>query len=875
MIFGQDDHIGCGHNPSPETIKKFGFDAELRSNYALRSQTITWIPIQIHIAFTNTGGGGISDYTVNNTIAEVNADFLPSGVQFYECGPRNYIYNTAISQFNYNVSDATLTNTYDVPNVLNLYYVNSITLNGQGLCGYAYFPGGPDHLVVDDFCSISGKTLTHEFGHAFTLYHTHGKSNTQLTDELVDGSNCSVAGDDVCDTPAEPNLWGQVNGNCDYTGNQVDNNGAPFDPPTNNIMSYAPGGCRNAFTPQQYNRIAYSAQNDRPYLQCNTPAPCVTPITSLPYSESFENGLGGWSQDLTENFDFTLQSGPTPTANTGPTTAQDGSNYLYTEGSAPNLPNMIAVVNSPCFDFSNINSAEFRFWYHMYGANTGQLVMQASTDGGYYWGAPNFLFDLTGDQGNQWQEAVIDLSPWAGEQFLRFRIGVVLGGEASDIAIDNIRILETTNPCIGFSASMTSTNISCNGMTDGSSTASVIGGTPPHSYLWSNNATTSSIQNLTAGSYTLTVTDANQCTATGTVQITEPFPVGVELSTTNTSAPDQFDASVTFANISGGTLPFSFQWSNGAISQSINNVTNGNYSLTVTDANGCTAENQIFVSAPLACNGTKSNWPYTNQVENGLGIFKQNKFDDDKNWKKRSGSTPTAGTGPASAYAGTYYRHVESSGSSNQDKTSVITTKKCLDFTVLNQPTFTFWYHMNGNTMGSLDVQVSYDGGTTWRGSVWTREGNQGSNWQKAVVDLSTYPSIQKRVRIVGTTGNGDQSDIAIDLIKFVEAVNADLQDIFTMDDDDQLHIEQYDITNVFPNPARDIVNIDIETPLEGMAQLRLISTTGQSVVAQETELLFGDNRIQIETHDVASGLYYLQVKFAGKAQSKLVMIQK
>jgi hypothetical protein len=863
---------GCGMTASPESIAYLKQNLDKRANYLNqnRSNNIIWVPIQIHMTFENNGGGGLTDYEVNISLNKLNTSFYPSGVQFYECAARNSINNSTLYNFEYNVSENTLTNVYDVPNVINVYYVNTLTSSGNSLCGYAFLPGGPDHIVVDNYCAYSGQTLTHEFGHALSLYHTHGKTNG-LTDELVDGSNCNVAGDDVCDTPAEPNLFGQVDGNCNYTGNQVDMNSVPFVPATNNLMSYSTWACRNTFTPGQNSRIAYSATFDRPYLNCSVAPSCATPIATFPYTESFENGLGDWRQDVNDVFDWTRQSGPTPTANTGPNSARDGNFYLFTESSAPNQIYDYAFMVSPCFDFTNFNQGELRFWYHMYGSFTGQIVLQGSTDGGFNWDIYP-PFNIYGDQGNQWHEIVIDLAPYANAPFFKFRVGVQIGADFSDIAIDNFYVGQAVSPCNSFALTTSGTDITCHGLANGNALAQISGGTSPYAFNWSNGSTDDQIINLSSGIYSVTVFDDNLCSATSQVNIVEPLPMSVELSASNTASSSSSDGSVSFAYIAGGNQPFSYQWSTGDISSSIVNRPNGNYSLSVTDANGCVAQNRIFLSAPQACTGTKTNWEYTNAVENGLGLFKQN-ADDDRNWNKRSGNTPTSGTGPSGAHAGTYYRYVESSGNNNNPgKISAITTKKCLDFTSLNQPTFTFWYHMNGNTMGSLDVQISYDGGDTWRGSIWSREGDQGLNWQKAVIDLSLYPSTQKRLRLVGTTGNGSSSDIALDLYSFVEVVNAD-QVWQASESADMTTIEQFDVLKTYPNPASDEMNFEIETPLNGEAVIQFISVTGQIMKKEEIELIHGMNNIHVNTTNLNDGLYFVQILFGGVSKSTTIII--
>jgi acetyl-CoA carboxylase beta subunit len=101
--------------------------------------------------------------------------------------------------------------------------------------------------------ALNGSTLAHEVGHWFGLMHTHGNLDNG-TDELVNGSNCTDAGDLICDTPADPRLTGLVSSNCVYNPPSVaprDANGQLFAPETNNLMSYSLSQCRNRFSDGQ------------------------------------------------------------------------------------------------------------------------------------------------------------------------------------------------------------------------------------------------------------------------------------------------------------------------------------------------------------------------------------------------------------------------------------------------------------------------------------------------------------------------------------------------------------------------------------------------------------------------------------------------
>lgn len=144
-------------------------------------------------------------------------------------------------------------------------------------------------------------------------------------------------------------------------------------------------------------------------------------------------------------------------------------------------------------------------------------------------------------------------------------------------------------------------DVNCFGGSNGSIQLNVSGGTAPYSYLWNTGATTSFITDLSAGNYSVTFTDANGCVANINYVVNQPTVLTVSLAGTNASC----NGSAT-ANPSGGTAPYSYLWSNGAITQSINNVPSGTYSVTVTDAHNCTASGSFTIKGNSNINPTTS-----------------------------------------------------------------------------------------------------------------------------------------------------------------------------------------------------------------------------------------------------------------------------
>ena len=157
-----------------------------------------------------------------------------------------------------------------------------------------------------------------------------------------------------------------------------------------------------------------------------------------------------------------------------------------------------------------------------------------------------------------------------------------------------------TQPAV-LSASITgSTNPSCYGWNNGTATVSVSGGTPNYTYLWSNSQTGATASNLAAGSYSVTVTDSHNCTAVTSTNISQPSQLSAVISsTTNVNCNSGSDGSAT-VTASGGTVNYTYLWSNGGSTATITNLSSGNYSVTVTDSHSCTAVASTSIDQPPA-----------------------------------------------------------------------------------------------------------------------------------------------------------------------------------------------------------------------------------------------------------------------------------
>lgn len=165
-----------------------------------------------------------------------------------------------------------------------------------------------------------------------------------------------------------------------------------------------------------------------------------------------------------------------------------------------------------------------------------------------------------------------------------------------------------TAPASTVAVALTSsTNVSCNGGTNGAINITASGGTPGYTYLWNNGSTLEDRTGLAAGTYSVTVTDANGCTGTLSATITQPAALTLSTTSTNptcppgASPPVNSDGAINLT-VNGGTGPFTYAWTTvgGAglnpTAEDQTGLTAGTYNVTVTDARGCTATTSVTLT---------------------------------------------------------------------------------------------------------------------------------------------------------------------------------------------------------------------------------------------------------------------------------------
>ncbi len=277
-----------------------------------------------------------------------------------------------------------------------------------------------------------------------------------------------------------------------------------------------------------------------------------------------------------------------------------------------------------------------------------------------------------------------------------------------------------TQPTALTTSITVSANVSCNADSNGKLTSTVSGGTSPYSYSWTNGGTSAANSGLSAGSYTLTVTDKNGCSATASASITQPTALSISaITNTNILCTGDNSGSVS-SSASGGTAPYTYSWSGGGTNSNKTGLTAGTYTLTLTDKHGCTATASTVITQPATALSATTSITQAN-----------------------CGSNNGTATASASGGTGTYTYAWAPSGGTDSTATGLapniytvtVTDSNGCNFTTSVSVTDTGSLHVtasatnvkcNGNATGTATASAS--GGTTPYTYTWTPSGGTNSN---------------------------------------------------------------------------------------------------------------------------------------------------
>lgn len=265
---------------------------------------VTYVPVKFHLVGQANQAGRISPTKVLDQLCALNEDFAATDIQFYIKDGFNEIFNNAVFENHSNTQNTIMEFEKD-NNAINVFIPANANTGGGGIgTTLGYYSPFKDWLVIrKNDVGNSETTMTHEFGHFFSLPHpfngwdfepwdvaTHGSTvnQTMAPDnftpvELADGSNCGSAGDFICDTPPNYN-FGFGWSNCNFTTQVKDRNGDVIDPEERLFMSYFLNCSRDAyfFSDDQVSLMQADLQSpQRNYIRSNH-IPILDEITEVP-----------------------------------------------------------------------------------------------------------------------------------------------------------------------------------------------------------------------------------------------------------------------------------------------------------------------------------------------------------------------------------------------------------------------------------------------------------------------------------------------------------------------------------------------------------------------------------------------------------------
>ncbi|MDC3348592.1 gliding motility-associated C-terminal domain-containing protein [Flavobacteriaceae bacterium] len=308
-----------------------------------------------------------------------------------------------------------------------------------------------------------------------------------------------------------------------------------------------------------------------------------------------------------------------------------------------------------------------------------------------------------------------------------------------------------TQPSAALAIAESITNITCNGDDDGEIDVTISGGTTDYSYAWTGpnsfSSTSADLTNLKPGAYSLTVTDANNCTITESFTITEPAELVATGTISNNngfgiSCNGADDGSINLS-VSGGTTDYSYAWtktgdaSYSATTEDLSNLSSGTYNVTVTDANNCTDTASFTITEPVELTIADAGLSTAINCFDGNGQIKVNITGDSNgdgpsqnytytlSGTNYSGAnvnesvTTTALTYTFTPKAGVYTVKVSDANSCEKTTNQITLTQPSAALAIAESITN---ITCNGQDNGAIDLTIS--GGTTNYSFSWTKTGD-------------------------------------------------------------------------------------------------------------------------------------------------------
>lgn len=332
LVSLQAQPMKCG-TPAPNQFQKETLARARMLQNPARNTGTTCVPLKIYSFREDGGTGGITQEELTEGLNFLNYYYLSADIEFYYCGGITYINNSDLYDYDLRPADGDteidlVAAAGQVTNAVNIYIVDKITISDDfQASGYAYLPYSNNNIynrIVMTENGINdhpGGTFVHEFGHYFSLLHTfqgtqNGNMDPDAEHVLRSGAlaNCSTAGDQLCDTDADPGYSAATFSfaDCSYTGNEQDIYNVAYTPPVDNIMSYYPTFCPpRVLTAGQYGFISSGLgirQGHSSYSFSCTPSKVNVPTNLSAMLNSDENGVDlSWTDAANNEFGYLIE----------------------------------------------------------------------------------------------------------------------------------------------------------------------------------------------------------------------------------------------------------------------------------------------------------------------------------------------------------------------------------------------------------------------------------------------------------------------------------------------------------------------------------------------------------------------------------------
>lgn len=385
-----------------------------------------------------------------------------------------------------------------------------------------------------------------------------------------------------------------------------------------------------------------------------------------------------------------------------------------------------------------------------------------------------------------------------------------------------------TEPAV-LAGTTSQVDVSCNGVCDGSLDLSVTGGTAGYTYLWSpGGETTQDLSALCAGTYDVTITDANSCTATATVAITQPATLMVSATSMNGCGTACDKTGI--ATPTGGTGPYTYAWTpGGQTTQNAVGLCAGTFNVLVTDDNGCTANGVVSITNPPAFTATSTCNPvncFGGNTGSAVSISSGGTPGYTYSWN----STPLQTTATATGLVAGVYTCTSTDANGCTTTTSCTVTQPSAALSVTTSST-----SAPCATCATGSTSAMPTGGTAPYSYLWS-PGGCTSDTCTAVVP-GTYT-------VTVTDANGctmTQTSTVANTVGINE--NTSVGNII-----------------IFPNPASEFIIVKIESTVFSKSEFSICNVLGEKIYSENIDASANITK-NINVSKYSSGIYFVTLK--------------